>query len=76
MKKVFVGSYLIIFTTLIYSAEVDIYGKIQMDAWWIRMERFYEGEVDSSISPDNFFSDDSIPVVTGSFIPSKSSMPS
>ena len=69
MKKVFVGSYLIIFTTLIYSAEVDIYGKIQMDAWWIRMERFYEGTVDTSINGDTVFSDDSIPVVTGSLFP-------
>lgn len=69
MKKLLVGSYLFLLTTFIYSGDIDIYGKIQMDAWWIRMERFYEGEVDSSISPDNFFSDDSIPVVTGSFFP-------
>lgn len=51
------------------AADFDFYGTIQMDAWWIRMERFYEGTIDTSINGDTVFKDDSIPVVTSSLFP-------
>ncbi len=70
MKKLLLGSLILLLTASLQAVDVDIYSKINMDAWWIRMERFYEGTVDTSINNDTVFSDDSLPVVSNSLFPS------
>jgi hypothetical protein len=69
MKKFLLGCFLLLSVKFIYPANVDVYGTMRLDAWWIRSERFYPGTPDTIIGIDTTMGKDSIPVTTGSILP-------